>query len=359
MIVDDQGRIAGQRTATAFEASTDVAADYDDLLHRRRSQRRSRAVTLAAAAVVAVLTVLSLQANLPAESQPQPMQPAPGLDVGEVPVWYDAQGLHRGNIVERTAAEVEALALVRSGAVYRTPATGEVWFHPWGGDPHVVGHNVIAGPGGDPEGDTAAWFEASELVVYDTAAGRVVSRTLQSHPMEANCLGWCAEHYPAGSNFLQVSAERLVWNSGTEGKKYNHDVSTGKTSEVSKSESVVVVDLHDDAAVMYNYTDDVLVLRTPSLAEQRYPKLEPRARLSPSGNYVLAVEATEARHAAATVDTRTGEIWRVPKNAYPWIGWAYGDIALVDTEDELLACDASRGTCETLTAERPFIMPTT
>jgi len=87
-------------------------------------------------------------------------------------------------------------------------------------------------------------------------------------------------------------------------------------------------------------------------------QLESHVRLSPSGNYVLAVEGPEERHAAAIVDTRTGELWRVPRNAYPWIAWSYGDIALVDTEDELLACDAARRVCERVHPERPFLMLT-
>ena len=48
----------------------------------------------------------------------------------------------------------------------------------------------------------------------------------------------------------------------------------------------------------------------------------------------------------------------MPSDAYAWIAWSYGDIALVDTEAELLACDASRRTCERLPAERPILMPT-
>ena len=101
-----------------------------------------------------------------------------------------------------------------------------------------------------------------------------------------------------------------------------------------------------------------LVVRVPGRAEKRYPDLFFFARLSPSGNYLLAVEETEARQGAVTVDTRTGELWRVPKNLYPWIAWSYGDIAMVDTEDELLACDATRHACERLPAERPFLLPT-
>ena len=74
-----------------------------------------------------------------------------------------------------------------------------------------------------------------------------------------------------------------------------------------------------------------LVLRVPGRAEERYPDMEWHGRLSPSGNYVLAVEDTKERHGAAIIDTRTGELWRVPKDVYPWIAWSYGDIAMVDT----------------------------
>ena len=60
----------------------------------------------------------------------------------------------------------------------------------------------------------------------------------------------------------------------------------------------------------------------------------------------------------AVVDTRAGELWRVPDDGYARIAWSYGDIALVDTEDALLACDAARRACAPLPAERPFLMPT-
>jgi hypothetical protein len=102
-----------------------------------------------------------------------------------------------------------------------------------------------------------------------------------------------------------------------------------------------------------------LVLRVLGRAEEPYPELFFHARLSPSGNYVLAVEDTKERHGAVIVNTWTGELWRAPKNVYPWIAWSYGDIAMVDhMEDDLLACDAARRACERLPAERPFLMPT-
>ena len=115
-------------------------------------------------------------------------------------------------------------------------------------------------------------------------------------------------------------------------------------------------DVHDDTEVLGE--DRGIVLRVPGRAEQRYPHFENHLRLSPSGNFLLTVEGTDERHAATIVDTRTGELWRVPDDGYPWIAWSYGDMAMVDTEDELLACDAARRACERLPAERPFLMPT-
>jgi hypothetical protein len=351
----------------------------DDVRRGRRRVRRNRglAAGAAAAAVALVLGVTAVVAgqDRAGSDRPEPVE-RPGVIVGDVPVWYDAKGLHRGDVVEQTPVELVepeqavgpdqvvpqkgALALVRSGAVYLDPATGDVWFHPWGGDPRIVGHDSEAGPGGDPNGDTAVWFEGSdalnagpgELVVYDTAAGREISRTLQSHGVT----GKFGDHYPAGNTFLQVSAERIFWTSGP--KIYSHDVRTQRTSEVESPKDLRLADVHGDVEVFGDRGSGALVLRVPGRAEARYPELESHVRLSPSGNYVLAVEGTEERHAAAIVDTRSGELWGVPRNAYPGIAWSYGDIALVDTEDALLACNAARRACESLPAERPFLMPT-
>lgn len=284
----------------------------------------------------------------------------PGV-VGAGAVWYDAKGLHRGDVVEQTPVAIGgALALVRSGAVYLDPATGDVWFHPWGDDPRVVGRGSATGPGGDPDGDTAAWFEGSdafsgrpgELVVYDTAAGREVSRTMQRHAVTSSA----GDHNPVGNRFLQVSAERIVWTAL--GVVFSHDVRTRSTSEVELPRGLRLTDVHDEVE-LFDDDNPSLVLRVPGRAEEHYPDLEPVGRLSPSGHYILAVEATGARHAAAIIDTRNGELWPVPGNDYPWIAWSYGDTALVDIEDALLACDAARRACERLTTERPLLMPTT
>ena len=360
------------------------APPADDVRRGRRRVRRNRAriagaVAAAMAVVLGATAVLDGLDRVGSDDQ-QPVD-RPGLVVGAVPIWYDAKGLHRGDVVEQTPVELVqpeqelgpdqiaaargALALVRSGAVYLDPATGDVWFHPWGGDPRIVGHDSDAGPGGDPNGDTAAWFEGSdalnagpgELVIFDTATGREISRTTQAHGVEQSS----GDHYPAGNRFLQVSAERVVWSAMA--RTYSYDVPTQRTAVVKAPKPRYLVDVHDQVEVLGERgsarpLSAALVLRAPGRAERRYSELETHLRLSPSGNYLLAVEGTDTRHAAAIIDTRTGELWRVPKNAYPWIAWSYGEIAMVDTEDALLACDAVRQVCEPLPAERPFLMPT-
>lgn len=354
------------------------AAPADDIHRGRRRVRRNRglAVSTAAAAVAIVLGAATTVGGADRRSEDQDPVERPVVVTAGVPVWWDANGLHRGDLVEQTpvelvepervvrpdqvAPQLGALALVRSGAVYLDPATGDVWFHPWGADPRIVGRDSRAGPGGDPNGDTAAWFEGSdplnggpgELVVYDTAAGREISRSLQSHGV-AYASG---DHYPPGNGFLQVSGERIVWTSGP--KTYIHDLRTRSTVTLKAPRGRYTVDVHGDVEVFGERGSGVLVVKTPRRVEERYSELETHVRLSSNGNYVLAVEGTDTRHAAAIVDTRTGELWRVPKNAYPWIAWSYGDIALVDVEEELIACDAARRVCEALPAERPLLMPT-
>ena len=331
--------------------------EFAELKQRAVLRRRRRRVAIGAS-VVAALIAVPMVITIPGNGHREPLPLGQSKPViGEGPVWFDAQGLHRGDQVEQTPVKrMGALALVRTGAVYQDPATSDVWFQPWGGDPRVVGHGVSAGPGGDPEGDTAAWFEGSELVVYDTATGSEISRTPQL-PAAANCGEMCAEHYPAGSNFVEVSAEKVIWTGYTRREPtITFDVSSQTTTQVTSP----VIDVHGQVAVRYDWSGSgAIVVSVPGQATARYPALEPRARLSPDGRYVLGVESTKSRHAAAIVDVRSGEVFHVPKNGSPFISWSYGDTALVKTDDQFLACDASQRTCKSLPADGEFLMPTT
>lgn len=386
--LDQLASAAADELLNTAATGTDTVARRAELDRVRRNRRGVR-LTAVAAVMASVLIVLLVEGNFFSNSNPQPMKPLPGIDVGDVPVWYDDAGLHRGNIVEQTPVELRqldgmaiedgALALVRNGALYLDPATGDVWFHPWGGDPRIVGQDSTTGPSGNPDGDIAAWFEGGHLVVYDTAADRVIARELPFWKVERafgsnTCHAMCAEHAQPGNGFLLVSAERVIWNSSPSGEGHGpsniYDVRTGQVS-VADTKSVgrdeaELVDVSDDAAV-YSVQDKSLwgwhlVLDVPGRAPQEYPEVNPRSRFSPSGNYLTSVgaraEGSGERVSAAIIDTRTGELWPVPETRYSWSAWSYGDIALVQQEDELLACDAALRTCETLPAEPPFLMPT-
>lgn len=357
-----------------------VAPLADDVRRGRRRVRRIRVLVagVVAAVVLGVTAVVGGQGRGGSDG----MDPIERPEVVGDAVWYDANGLHRGDVVETTPIEIGqaerdtltgALALVRSGAVYVDNPAGDVWFHPWGGEPRIVGQGSEAGPGGDPNGDIAVWFEGSdadadagagpgELVVYDTAAGREISRTIQFHGVSYGCCQLLAP----GNEFLQVSAERVVWSSGS--IVYSHDIRSRTTSRVLS----LPQDVHDQIDVFFEEaggSSDV-VLRVPGRADERFPGMSSDFRLSPSGNYLLAVDITETPLAAVMIDTRTGELWRLPKSVYPNIAWSYGDIAMVDQDGtrfigerqdvgvKLLACDAARRICEPLPAERGFLLPT-
>ncbi len=161
---------------------------------------------------------------------------------------------------------------------------------------------------------------------------------------------------------------RSVWCGRPDGVDgtYVYDVSSGNISRspdtAPDGRESSVLDTHDDA-VAYAVDDKWhLVLDLPGRAPQDYPGVDPYSRFSPSGRYVLSegapVAPTGPRHAAAIIDTGTGELRPVSGTRYAWIAWSYGDIALVQDKDELLACDAARHTCEKLPAEPPFLMPT-
>ena len=247
-------------------------------------------------------------------------------------------GLHRGDVVEQTPIKIGqpgtmdtqtgALALVRSGALYWTPRRATCGSTPGTASPRIVGHDSEAGPGGDPNGDIAAWFEGSdadalpagpgELVVYDTAAGREISRT--------DAVPWRGLTVVNSSPRVTDSCRSPPSaSSGAPGDDvYSHDVRSGTTSVVEAPENLSspdVLDVHDQIEVFWEEAGESssVVLRVPGRADERFPDLSPDVRLSPSGNYLLAVEVTdtETPPAAVIIDTRTGELWRLPETVVP------------------------------------------
>jgi hypothetical protein len=373
-------------TAAAHEVADRVSVpmvDADAVRVRARRERRRTVVTSVGALAVAVSAVIAIAVTRAPDPQvPQPVKP-PGLIVGEVPVWYDASGLHRGDVVEQTAVnlfdadrprdqfgEDGVLTLVRRGALYRDPATDDVWFHPWGGQPRIVGRGSLEGPSGDPRSDVAAWFEGSELVVYDTAVGRELSRTLQSQ----SACSWAFGEGQFGNGFEHVSATEVVWRACNQSLLgvWTFDVASGTSTEMSEvspdgsSTEVTLDDVHDGTLV-YWYADgnkiSLMVSATGTDVHTHFAMLP--GRLSPDGAFMVSPLGSSDRTdaAAVVVDVRTGEEWRMWEEFADSVSWSYGNVALAFFDPQyrersgLRACHAITHECELLAYDGSIVLP--
>lgn len=348
---------------------------------RRRARRRRTVFGAAAATVVAVAGIATFNlAGLRDGQEPGIDSPAGAPSVGVIEsgqgwvdgaVWFRKDGwhgegkLHHGNEVVKTAVDLFLhdlpgdLALVRTGAVYRDPVADDVWFHPWDGEPRVVGRDSVSGPGGDPEGDVAAWFEGTELVVYDTDAGAVISRTTQAPVLEEPFREYVGGYeHVSGNGFMHVSADEVVWRSAAGTHRF--DLATGTSALLhggSPTTSPRLEDVHNGTRVWGDYTTPGLSVEIDGRRQAPTPGLEPPGRLSPDGSFLTAPwKGDDGSLGVAFVDVRTGESWVVA--GADWnalISWSYGDVAVVRVERgtagpdlEFLACDAVERTCEQL-----------
>ena len=271
--------------------------------------RRRTAVMTAALATAAVVGVASF-AFLGRDSSGSEPDPAPspspslGIEVGNVPVWYDDAGLHRGDAVEQTAIALDRdnddmlLTLVRTGALYWTKQAGEVWLHPWGARPRLVGTSQ-SGPAGDPESDIAVWFEGDELVLYDTSTGREIDRTTAPEVQARHTM----EHVFSGNGILHVSPEEVVWlTKGGDHMAARLDLDTMEITEFAAArpdEGEFLIDVHGEVEVWsataaegieFVIGDDMTLS----------PVLEPMARISPDGRFLLSAAA--APHGSSVLD---------------------------------------------------------
>jgi hypothetical protein len=290
-----------------------------------------------------------------------------------VPVWYDDAGLHHGDVVEPTAVRLAAvqrgrdyvmphLALVRTGAIYSDPATDDVWFHPWVGEPRLIGHgSPRSGPGADPTGDLAAWFEGRELVVYDTARSEVISRTGEANTASRR-------------GFVRVDSHQVVWRS-TSGLG-RRDLDGGDAvlpwhpvapeTRAADPGPLEFIDLGPSSAIWAaDLTNDIEgpKLFLADLAEGRTRRIEGLAGLggllSPNGSFLLTF-------GGAITEVGTGETWKPKpfddrKVGYGWT-WAYGDVAVITAwtrGNRLLvsACSATRRVCATLLTQGDVVLP--
>jgi hypothetical protein len=301
--------------------------DVDAVRDAARARHRRRVVLLVAPVVVVVATLAALLAvRTPKADPPEPARP-PGILVYNVPVWYDAAGLHRGDVVEETAVDIAegardgVVTLVRRGALYNDPMTDDVWFHPWGDEPRIVGRGSYEGPSGDPGSDVAAWFEGLDLVVHDTATGRTVARV---HEDYAAC-EFAEREGVEGNGFRHVSPVEVVWRScGAAGpfRVWRYDVTTGVTTELQTvSPHDQISDVHDDVVVYWRTSRRTAPLVVSSeLGHHTLDGLDP-GRLSPDGRYLLS--------GAHVIDVGSGREWRPWDESSADVAWGYGRIAMV------------------------------
>lgn len=335
------------RTTLTLEAGS-VSPPELDLTELRvqagRVRRRHRvtAVSVAAAAVAAAVGIGVVLTPHPA-SDPSP---APRPDVIRVPtgapppgaVWYDADGLHHGTqvyAVPGTAAPI-SVALVRDGAVYLVPSTLHIRYQPWDGPAHDIGRgareaNWLLGPGSDPEGSTAAWFDGRDLVMYDTTRGVEVARVAEpGRPV----MPYYENEF--GTRFRYVDDRRVVWDA-RHGGVLMFDRATGRTTTVGRMTPHAPAPYSVDwrpglrawsgqaqggAAVLTRADGTVLF----SGARGNGP-----VRFSPDGRYLVTLDhpTTEGSAASAAepvlVDTGDGSSWRpVTSTSDASVGWGYG-----------------------------------
>lgn len=353
--------------------------DLDVVRGRARANRRRTvavAVVVVAAAAAVVVAGGALVAG-PDRGDPAPVEPVPSPRVvGSGPVWYDDTGLHHGDVVEQTPFDLfvggeggGALALVRGGAVYLEPLTGDVWFHPWQGEPRVIGHDSYEGPGTDPHGDVAVWFEGNVMVAYDTARGREILRTPPEHsddatvPYDTLREPW-TEHVAAGNGFMHVSAREVVWRS--EFGVHRLDLATGAAGTLWKGQPGDGPRFLEDVSsgrLLWGDNRGGLTIESPGTGERPLDDVEPVGRFSADGSHVVAPWLRGDTHGAGIADVRTGETWLLDEPTfYAWIAWSYGDTALVhadrDGETQLLACDAVTHECDRLPTTGDVLLPT-
>ena len=302
------------------------------------------------AAVVVLVAVLAgvVVLRLPlGGGGPQPAGAAPDHRVRTVPppptaVWYDDAGLHHGTAVTPIAIDTPpvSLALVRDGVVYAEEGTLEVWYQPWSGPPRRIGtaategSSLFIGPGSDPRGTTAAWFDGDTLVMFDTGRGVELARSPQ--PGRRATLSY---QNAMGARFDYVDRSRVVWSTRT-GEVWSFDRRGGRVRSLGREVRgrSYLVDTFPGLRAL-NANDErwpeVLLTRRGRLLFHGGVGYDP-VRFSPDGRYLVVIDepAEAGFYGPTVVDTSTARrVVPARSQRYPWVGWAYGDTLMFLQQD--------------------------
>ena len=374
MTIEDRIRISAHLVADEVDPPT---LDIDLVRRGAHAGRRRRAgIVAAVAATVAVCLLVPRLLGSPSTA-PDPVDRPPGPVVPSGSVWADADGLHLGNRVFDLAIDSQSspcagdpvcspftsLALVGRGVVYGDIESRRVWYQQPRGPARLIGEGSQLGPAGDPDGTTAAWFDGTELVMFDTATGRELSRTTQGvgpYPQRENA---------HGNLILDVSSEAVTWLGQW---LYRFDRVSGNTSQMRGGLSgarggVTVGDVHAGWVARQNDSGftEVISRSGDTTLKLESDLLTRPLRFNADGRYLAGINERDG-HGVNVADTRTGEVlvpWR--KEFYPWIGWGSGDTLMViqdidnpdEGTDQLLACDVSERSCQRINYKGVITLP--
>ncbi len=228
------------------------------------------------------------------------------------------------------------------------------------------------GPAADPTGSTAAWFEGSDLVMFDTATGQELARADQSTTMPS-APGTRSRSgnrilEVTGNLILDVTPDRVYWWGEV---LYRFDLTTGKTTTVSpQATNVSTLDYADVRscciAPFAVTSDEVTSTISPSSAIMHtfeVGELVQPLFFNADGSYLAALNVDGDELRAAVANVMTDEIfYPSPQHSYPSIGWGYGNTLMVyeatgRRDEQLLACDVSNQSCQPMEHTGPVMLP--
>ena len=123
-------------------------------------------------------------------------------------------------------------------------------------------------------------------------------------------------------------------------------------------------DLHDGWLAWADLTaDGARVTRLSGEPVASFAPHERFVQFSPDGRYLLASTLVDGRRVVVG-EVPTGKVWfPVEEDVYPWLGWSYGNLAMVlqdraGEDDTLLGCEVEVRECRRLSHRGRVLLPT-
>ena len=206
-----------------------------------------------------------------------------------------------------------SLALVADGVVYGDIESHSVWYQPWNGEPRIVGNNSEVGPAGDANSTTAAWFDGTELVMFDTATGRELARAEQ----RPRSLPDPRRENTQGNTILEVTPDAVSWPA--ESGLYRFDRATGETTTLSRrlkiKPSFTGIDTHDGVTAVTTEAGLTGIISSTGKTLHTFEagQLSGPLLFSADGRYLAGITELAGTYHAVVADVGSGEIYHPSK----------------------------------------------